>query len=182
MHLRAIGPEAEFTTAPAAKVQAFTGGYSAVTTTSALISGSANPDGQAATYTFELGINAGTATQYGTVFSGPIPAETIFVPEQVLLTGLQPGIQYAYRIRITSGYGTDLGATATFTTEGLHTALPLPPPLATLPPPPIPFPKPIPICRHGYQHDSHGKCIKTKKNKTKNHNKTHTKDKKKKKK
>jgi hypothetical protein len=160
-HLRAIGPEAEFTTAPPAKVQALTGGYSGVTATSALISGSGNPDGQAATYAFELGVYAGATTQYGTVFSGPVPVETSFVAEQ-LLTGLQPGTEYAYRIKVTSGYGTALGATATFTTEGLHAALPLPPPLAMLPPPLVPFPKPIPICRHGYQHDSHSKCVKIK--------------------
>ncbi len=50
-----VGPEASFTTSPPAVPQAVTGGASAVAVTSATISGTVDPDGQAATYMFELG-------------------------------------------------------------------------------------------------------------------------------
>ena len=94
-----------FTTAPGAVPQAATGAASAVGATAATISGTVNPDGQAATYSFELGVYDGAATQYGIVFSGPAGAGPTPVEETFGLTGLQPGTTYAFRIVLHSGYG-----------------------------------------------------------------------------
>jgi hypothetical protein len=134
-------PEGTFTTASALVPQATTGGHSQPGTTSATVSGTVNPDGQPATYAFELGIYNGASTQYGVVFSGSAGASTTFVEETLALTGLQPGTTYAYRIVVKSGYGTAYGATETFTTAGLPSVLVAPSVLAQLPVPNIPFPK-----------------------------------------
>jgi hypothetical protein len=86
------------------------------------------------------------------------------VEEVVLVTGLQPGTKYAYRITIKSGYGNAVGAPATFTTAGLPEVLMSPTPLAMLPVPSIVFPtkpKPAVKCKRGYKRDKHGKCVKT---------------------
>jgi hypothetical protein len=150
-----------FTTAPAPTVEAQTGPFNAVTTTSAIVSGTVTPDGQPATYSFELGIYRGAATQYGTVFSGP--TSTFPETETLPITGLHPGTEYAYRIKIASGYGSATGATTVFKTEGLPTILPAPisPPL--LPLPPFQFEKPpLPACKKGYQRNKQNKCAKTK--------------------
>ena len=98
------GCEGSFTTAPAPVLTATTEGATAVGATSAVISGSVDPDGQLATYAFELGVYQGAATQFGVVQSGS--TETVPVTETLPLSGLQPGTEYAYRITITSGYGT----------------------------------------------------------------------------
>lgn len=81
------------------------------------------------------------------------------------LTGLQPGTTYAYRIEISSGYGTSYGVPVTFTTAGLPTALASPTPLGMLPIPPIKFPtqsKAAPKCKHGFTRNKQGKCVKVK--------------------
>jgi hypothetical protein len=128
-----------FTTASVPVPQAVTGG-AALGATSATISGTVNPAGQPATYTFELGVYNGTDTRYGTVFSESVGASTVPVGETVGLTGLQPGTTYAYRIGIKSGYGESTGAPMTFTTAGLPSVLIVPVPLTMLPIPPISFP------------------------------------------
>jgi DNA-binding beta-propeller fold protein YncE len=137
------GPEASFTTAPAPVPHAVTGPPSTIGSTSAVISGNANPDGRQASYAFEVGVYAGADTQYGIVFSGQAGAGIIPVEERLGLTGLQPGTEYAYRITIKSGYGAETGATATFTTEGLPAVLFSPPVLAQLAVPAIAFPGPV---------------------------------------
>ncbi|MGA7704424.1 MAG: NHL repeat-containing protein [Solirubrobacteraceae bacterium] len=142
------GAEGTFTTAPAPLPQALTGGASAVSATSAVISGSVNPDGRAATYTFEMGVQEGAATQYGVVVSGPAGTEAALVAEARALSGLQPGTTYAYRISVSSGYidtpsHTIHGQTATFTTLGLPAVVFAPVPLAQLSVPAIAFPKPV---------------------------------------
>ncbi len=135
-------PQGTFTTGPAPSVVAATGAPSAITPTSAVISGSVDPGGQEATYAFELGVYAGASTVYGVVLSGTVPAETQPVAEAEQLTGLQPGTTYAYRIVVRSGYGQATGTTATFTTEGLPTILTAPPTSTLLPTPNIAFPNP----------------------------------------
>jgi hypothetical protein len=134
--------EGTFTTAPSPTVTALTGAASAIAATSANVAGSVNPDGQTATYAFELGVYAGAATRYGVVFSGSAGAGTLPIAESLALTGLQPGTTYAYRIKIESGYGRATGATATFTTTGLPSVLTAPIPLAQLAIPAISFPAP----------------------------------------
>jgi DNA-binding beta-propeller fold protein YncE len=133
--------EGAFTTLPVPVPQAQTGGYTELGATSATISGSVNPDGQPAAYTFELGVYNGAATQYGVVFSGAVSASTVSVPETLALTGLQPGTTYAYLIKVSSGYGTAAGVPVTFTTSGLPLVLSPPgsPPLLAVPS--IRFPK-----------------------------------------
>lgn len=133
-------PEGTFTTGPPVTPQAITGGTSAITATSALIGGEVDPDGQPATYLFELGIYNGTSTQYGVVSSGSAGGSASLVSETLQLAGLQPGTTYAYRIRIESGYGGMVGETHLFTTEGLPAILSIPSVLSTLATPQIVFP------------------------------------------
>jgi hypothetical protein len=135
-----IGPEGSFSTEPAALPQAITGGASAIGATSATISGTVNPDGQASTYAFELGAYEGAATQYGIVFSGSTGAGTSPVAETFGLSGLQPGSSYAFRIRITSGLGSATGVPTLFTTPGLPSVLTVPSPPALLATPSVVFP------------------------------------------
>ena len=137
-----IGPEAEFTTSPAPVVRAVTGPPSAISATSAVVSGTADPDGQEATYTFELGVYAGASTQYGVVLSGLAGAGVEPVPETLALTGLQPGTSYAYKIKVASGYSKAEGEPVIFTTSGLPEVVPVAPALPMLAIPKIAFPKP----------------------------------------
>ncbi len=134
------GPQGTFTTGPAPSVQATTGAATAITTTGAVVSGTINPDGQPAAYSFELGVYTGTSTQYGIVYSASTNAETTPISESLDLSGLQPGTTYAYRITIHSGYGTAQGQPVTFTTEGLPTVLSPPSSLPQLAIPNIAFP------------------------------------------
>jgi hypothetical protein len=174
----AVGPEGTFTTAPAALPQASTGPASVVTATSAVISGTVNPDGQAATYSFQLGVDNGAGTQYGVVFSGPAGAGSTPLAESLGLSGLQPGTTYAYRIAIRTGDGTLVeGEPATFTTAGLPAVLFAPTPLPMLAVPPYAFPieakvstAPPAKCKRGYKRDKHGHCVKVKR-KAKRHGK-----------
>jgi NHL repeat len=177
-------PISQFTTVAAPKVQAVTGAAGSIATSSAIVSGTVNPDGQAATYEFEVGVYAGTETQYGLAISGPVEAITGPVTEALSLTGLQPGVTYAYRIRIKSGYGTATGETMTFQTIGLPAVLPAPITLQMLSVPPTSFPKPVsplkpkpkpkpkPRCKQTrHAHNKQTQCIKTRKSAKKNRGK-----------
>ncbi|HEY3829817.1 MAG TPA: hypothetical protein VGL57_11525 [Solirubrobacteraceae bacterium] len=138
----ATGTVGTFTTGPDPVPQAASGPASAVGTTSATITGSVSPDGQPAVYSFEAGLYEGVVTQYGVVSSAAVDAATTAVPESVGLSGLQPGTTYAYRIKITSGYGTAYGETLTFITQGLPVVLSAPTTPALLAVPAIAFPIP----------------------------------------
>jgi hypothetical protein len=133
-------PEGVFRTAPAPVPRAVTGAASMIGATSALVAGMAGPEGQPATYAFELGVYAGAGTQYGTAFRGSVSASGTLVEESLGLSGLQPGTTYAYRIAVSSGYGQATGATQTFTTEGLPSVLSVPGALAMLSVPNVAFP------------------------------------------
>lgn len=139
-------PEGSFTTSPAPVVSVQTDAASMITSTSALISGTVQPDGQPTVYQFEIGVYEGASTRYGVVFSGSAGISTI--EEQQSLTGLQPGTTYAYRITAHFGDGTNpgssaIGQTLTFTTPGLPAVLVSPPVLGLLNIPNIGFPKPV---------------------------------------
>jgi hypothetical protein len=130
-----------------------------------------NPDGLPAGYAFELGVYEGVGTQYGVVFSGSAGSGSVPIEETLPLSGLQPGVTYAYRISVLSGYipgesHTLQGAPVTFTTAGVPAVLQIPPPLAQLPIPNIAFPKlslsPVLKCKSGYKRNKHGKCAKIK--------------------
>lgn len=162
-----IGPENQFTTSPAPKVHAQTAAASMVATTSAIVSGTVEPGGRAASYTFELGVYAGAQTEYGIVVSGSVPASAVPVVESLVLTGLQPGTTYAYRITIASGYGKEQGEPRTFTTEGLPSVLISPTPLAMLGVPKnVHFPKPVSVPKHRKTKHKKSKGKKSKGNKT----------------
>lgn len=173
------GCEGSFTTAPAPVLTATTEGATAVGATSAVISGSVDPDGQLATYAFELGVYQGAATQFGVVQSGS--TETVPVTETLPLSGLQPGTEYAYRITIASGYGTAVGQPVVFRTGGLPSVLEVSAPLAMLAIPNVAFPTATkvatttktttPKCKQGKKL-SHGKCVKSKRKKVKQAKKT----------
>ncbi len=139
-------PEGAFTTARAPVPQAQTGPVNTIGLTSALITGTADPNGQAATYAFELGTyNPTTSTQYGTVLTASAGSSTTPIEETLQLSDLQPSTTYAYRIKVTNGYGTSYGQPATFTTAGLPAALTTPAPLPMLATPCTTcFPKTIP--------------------------------------
>jgi DNA-binding beta-propeller fold protein YncE len=158
------GTEGEFATALGPRVEAETLPASAPAPTSTLASGIVRPDGQPAVYSFELGAYNGAATQYATVFSGQTGASTGDEPKSFMLTGLQPGTTYAYRIAIHSGYGSAQGTPAIFTTPALPALLSSPPPVQMLP---IPRQASFPgvTCKPGYTFDKHRKCIKKKKKK-----------------
>jgi hypothetical protein len=169
---QAVGAEGHLTTGSLPIPTASTGEFGAVTATGAVIAGTVDPDGAAATYVFELGLYDGANTQYGIVFSGPVEAGLGPLEEQLALSGLQPGTSYAYRIAIRSGYvsspnGETQGETRVFTTGGLPAALESPsaPPMLAIPS--IKFPveakppaKATVRCKRGYQRNKHGKCVK----------------------
>jgi hypothetical protein len=174
-------PEGTFTTSAGPAPAANTGVASAVGASSATITGSVDPDGLPATYSFELGVYEGAATHYGDAFSGPAGAGSVALEESLGLTGLQPGTTYAFRIAIHSGYihnseNTLQGALALFTTAGVPAVLSAPVSLAQLAIPAIAFPtstggavKPrTAACKRGYRRDTRGKCVRSKtKHKTK---------------
>ncbi|MGH2904921.1 MAG: hypothetical protein ACRDK7_15265 [Solirubrobacteraceae bacterium] len=135
-----VGAEQHFTTGALPEPVAVTGAPSGVGSTSAMIAGTVNPDGQPSTYVFELGVYSGAGTRYGVVFSGPAGESTTPVLETLPLSGLQPGTTYAYRLLVKSGDGQSVGSPVVFTTEGLPTVLTVPVPPAMLAVPAIAFP------------------------------------------
>jgi DNA-binding beta-propeller fold protein YncE len=137
-----VGETQQFTTLPSPKVLAQTGGFSGVTATSAVISGFVNGDGKPGTYSFQVGVFNPAGTQLGTVLTGSTGGES--EGKALMLTGLQPGTTYAYRIVIQSGYGTAEGEIRTFVTQGSPAVIPVPLAPVQLATPPIAFPKPSP--------------------------------------
>jgi hypothetical protein len=147
--------------------KAITGSTSGVGMTSAQISGLVDPDGEGAVYTFELGVYKGADTDFGVVYSSSAGSGTDLVPESLVVTGLQPGTTYGYRIRAESSYTAGdaeaVGATMTFTTVGLPTVLSTPTPLGLLAVPQTPFPpREAKPCKRGYHRAKSGRCLKNK--------------------
>jgi phosphodiesterase/alkaline phosphatase D-like protein len=142
-----VGAEGTFTTTPASTPGVSTGASTVLGATSAIVFGTVEPHGVPTSYTIEAGIYKGASTQYGIVASGSAGYGDAPVPVSALLTGLQPGLTYAYQVTISSsGYilnetHTLVGGTAQFTTPGLAAALELPSVLTQLPIPSIKFPE-----------------------------------------
>jgi phosphodiesterase/alkaline phosphatase D-like protein len=115
----ADGHQGTLTTSALAPVVT-TGSASSITTTSATISGTVNPEGQQTTYEFDYGTspNFGSATSAASLGSGS-PDTSV----SATLTGLQPGVTYYYRLVATNLTGTDDGGQATFTTNSLPPAV-----------------------------------------------------------
>jgi hypothetical protein len=134
-------PEGTFTTAPTPIPLVTTGQHEAIGTTSAVITGTVNPHGQASTFSFEVQRGDGSTTKYLQVYTADVGAGTASVREAFLLTGLQPGTQYTYRITAKNGFGETVGAPGSFVTQGLSVALVSPEALPQLQLPQIRFPK-----------------------------------------
>jgi hypothetical protein len=165
-HITSGSAEVNVKTALAATPRAQTGIATAIGEATATLVGAVDPDGQSGTYRFEVGIYKGDYTQYGVVSSGSAGSGSVFVPVSLLLSGLQPGTTYAYRVSIQSAYVTSddreaVGQTSAFTTiagpqifgEELPGALPLPK---------IRFPHVAKSCRSGYKLDKKGRCVRAK--------------------
>jgi hypothetical protein len=131
----AVGTDRVFVTAPASPPGAVTGAASAVTPTSATLSGVITTNGLETSYGFEFGTvpgSYGPITGRGT--AGGVTTETV----SVTLSELAPQTTYYYRITATSIDGTVPGAPGSFTTPALpSTGLPVipvsPPLLAQIP-------------------------------------------------
>jgi len=111
-----------------------------------------------------------SGTVFTTIVSAVGDAEAGAEHEEYLLSGLQPGTQYAYRIVIQSAYtpgGQPLsGETVLFTTQGLPAVLGVPRVLPLLAVPAIGFPAETKgtvhgvRCKQGRTRNRAGKCVK----------------------
>jgi len=100
--------------AAAAVPSASTGGAKSVTATSAVLSGTLNPNGEPTTYAFQYGTTKG----YGaaTPAQGPTAAVKRNLAVSAGVTGLAPGTTYHYRLVATNASGGKVGGDRTFTT------------------------------------------------------------------
>jgi hypothetical protein len=96
-----------------------TGGTMSVTLTTATLTGTVNPEGQATSYYFQYGTTTAYASQTAMTDAG---SGTTPVNASAAVSSLTPATTYHYRLVATNGSGTTLGADRTFTTD----ALPLP--------------------------------------------------------
>jgi hypothetical protein len=93
-----------------------TGAASGVTSTSATLNGTVNPEGAATTYQFEYG----TTTSYGSVAPaspGSAGSGSSAVAESAAVTGLTASTGYHYRLDATNATGTTDGPDQAFTTS-----------------------------------------------------------------
>jgi hypothetical protein len=151
----AVSGEQLFTTGSLSQAEALTGPASDITQTGAAISGAVNPNGQATTFTWQLG----TSTSYGTSVSGSAGAEA--APESVSLavTALLPDTTYHYRLLATNRSGTVYGADETFTTLSYGTE----PLIAPASPVLLPAtPMPVPVTQEGTEPSGGVKAFKAK--------------------
>lgn len=107
-----VSLQASGTTAIAPTVQTLAA--SLITTTSAQMNGSVNPNGSSTTAYFEYG----TTTGYGsTTGSANLGSGTSATPIQAGWSGLSPSTTYHYRAVATNSAGTNRGSDVTFTTS-----------------------------------------------------------------
>ena len=87
---------------------------SSVTSTSATLNGTVNPNGASTTVTFEYG----TTTSYGSTITATQSPLTGTTSQSVSasITGLTPGTIYHFRAKATNSVGTSYGTDVTFTT------------------------------------------------------------------
>lgn len=91
-----------------------TGGAKSVTSTSAVLNGSVNPNNEPTTYHFEYG----PTNKYGTATpdQGPTAANKVKTPVSASISGLTPGTTYHYRLVATNASGTKAAGDKTFKT------------------------------------------------------------------
>jgi hypothetical protein len=165
----ADGAEGTFTTALSGPGPLATSGpLAGLSQGQASLTGIVDPRGTRTVYDFQLG----TDESYGVDLFGEAGAGTEPEPVSVVVSSLQPGTTYHYRLVASSQYGTSDGADMSFTTPGVPSSLlsapPAPPLIAT---PSLAFPaeatpgaptkKTTPKCKQGKKL-SHGKCVKSK--------------------
>src|SRR6185312_5025221 len=103
---------------PAAAASAPTAATGPVTTfseTSATVSGTVNPNGQATTWHFDYGK---TSTYGSSTASSSAGSGTSSTTVSTTINGLTPGTTYHYRFVAANGSGTTTGSDGTFTTAG----------------------------------------------------------------
>jgi hypothetical protein len=119
----AYGSDQSFTTVRLPPPEVRTLSATAVTTTSATINGTLNPNGSPTTAWFEWGATA----DYGNLSPvADLGSGTNALPLSAPLAGLNPGVTYHFRIAATNDYGLVYGSDQSFTTWG-------PPLVSTLP-------------------------------------------------
>lgn len=118
------GSDMSFTTSALAP-SASTASPSLVTSDTARLVGSVNPNGHATTYSFQYGPTAGYGLQSPATSAGSGSSN---VTVRASLSGLETGTTYHYRLVATSADGSTASPDATFTTSGDHAS-----PSGTLP-------------------------------------------------
>lgn len=114
--------------AVAAAPSATTGPALTLTSSSANVTGTVNPNGEATTYSFQFGATTGYGSQTNPQSAGSGTQNQVV---SATITGLQPGFTYHYRLIASNASATTVGADATFTTLGAPPPPPPPPPTAT---------------------------------------------------
>src|SRR3954451_13406101 len=99
----------------AAAPTATTGSAQGVTSSSATVTGSVNPNGEETTYAFQFGTTTAYGLQTSTKSAG---SGNTAHDVSAALTGLRAGTTYHYRLIATNGSGTTVGGDQTFTTSG----------------------------------------------------------------
>jgi Ca2+-binding RTX toxin-like protein len=92
-----------------------TGAAHSVAPTSAVVSGTVNPNGRSTSWWFEYGTSTGYGLKTAIVSAG---SGTATQTVAMTLSGLQPGVIYHYRLVAQSSAATLAGADATFATPG----------------------------------------------------------------
>lgn len=92
---------------------ASTGNATAITSTSAMLNGTVNAEGQATTYTFEYGTTTSYGSQTATTSAGSGSAD---VKVSAPVASLAPNTTYHYRLVATNASGTTLGSDVSFKT------------------------------------------------------------------
>ena len=110
---------------PPAPPTVTTGSASSITSTSATVSGTVNPQGQATTYQFQYGPGTGSTYPSSTP-AASAGSGTSGVPVSAPLSGLDPSSPYHFRLVATNATDTTFGADQTFSTTAT------PPPTTTV--------------------------------------------------
>jgi hypothetical protein len=115
-------------TAGAAVPTATTGPALSLTSNSANLTGTVNPNAESTTFSFQFGTTTGYGSQTNPQSAGSGSADQVV---SATLTGLNAGATYHYRVIATNNSGTTVGVDATFTTQGAPPPTPPPPPTVT---------------------------------------------------
>jgi NHL repeat len=107
------GAEGQFTTSPNGSVPIVASGPAkSISQTSAMLTGSVDPEGVRTVYYFQLG----ASIEYGVGLFAEAGEGVSSEPVSVLVSSLQPGTTYHYRVVATNANGTSYGADESFTT------------------------------------------------------------------